>query len=147
MKPPSILGLEGSATTFCGPFFVLPCIFPSLIPLFWPSETSFARLHPPPSSPTQPRIPGPTLNSPFLSVFSPASFRSFGLRWRLRSLRAILASRLCIQQFRSPRQGFQRPDPVACREFGGWEPQATFRTPSVSNYWGFNPSASHCRLH
>src|SRR5258705_2638886 len=34
----------------------------------------------PPSSPTELRIPGPTLNRPFLWVFSPASFRSFGLR-------------------------------------------------------------------
>ena len=126
--------------------------------LFWPEifkkfpvpalETSFAGLHPPPSSPTEPRIPGPSLNRPFLWVFSPASFRSFGLRWRLRSLRPILASRLCIQKFRSPRQGFRRPDPVRLPGIlgvvGG---QKRVVSSPARSYRGFNPSASNCWLH
>src|SRR5258706_6629811 len=54
----------------------------------------------------KPQIPAPTPNRPFLWGFSLVSFRSFRLWRHLRSLSPILASRLCIQKFRSPRQGF-----------------------------------------
>src|SRR5258706_4951454 len=57
----------------------------------------------------------------------------------------FLASRLCIQKFRSPRQGFRRPMPVGCREFWeSWRPKARRFEPS---YYGFNPRASNWWLH
>ena len=50
----------------------------------------------------------------------------------LRSLSPILASRLCIQKFRSPRQGFRRPDPGRLLGIlGVWRPKTTFRTRSI----------------
>src|SRR5438067_13708036 len=50
----------------------------------------------------------------------------------LRSLSPILASRLCIQKFRSPRQGFRRPDPGRLLGIlGVWRPKTTFRTRST----------------
>ena len=59
----------------------------------------------------------------------------------------FLASRLCIQKFRSPRQGFRRPDPGRLPGiFGVWEAKSDVWNP-VRNYCGFNPRASNCQLH
>jgi len=95
----------------------------------------------------KPQIPAPTPNRPFLWGFSLVSFRSFRLWRHLRSLSPILASRLCIQKFRSPRQGFRRPDPGRLPGiFGVWEAKSDVSNP-VRNYCGFNPRASNCWLH
>jgi hypothetical protein len=91
-------------------------------------ETGFGRLHPPPSSPTKPQISRPTQNRPFLWGFQAISFCPFGLRCPLPSLGLILASRLCIQKFRSP----QSQGPSGTRE--SWEflgPKRTFGARSV----------------
>ena len=95
----------------------------------------------------KPQIPAPTPNRPFLWRFSLVSFRSFRLWRHLRSLSPILASRLCIQKFRSPRQSFRRPDPGRLPGiFGVWEAKSDVSNP-VRNYCGFNPRASNCWLH
>ncbi len=59
----------------------------------------------------------------------------------------FLASRLCIQKFRSPRQGFDgqcRSAPGILGVFGG---QKRVVSSPVRSYCGFNPRASNCRLH
>jgi hypothetical protein len=59
----------------------------------------------------------------------------------------FLASRLCIQKFRSPRHGFDgqcRPAAGNCGSLGGQKPVVSS---PVRNYCGFNPRASNCWLH
>src|SRR5258707_1701462 len=95
----------------------------------------------------KPQIPAPTPNRPFLWGFSLVSCRSFRLWRHLRSLSPILASRLCIQKFRSPRQGFSTArSRSAAGNFWGLGGQ-TRRSNPVRNYCGFNPRASNCWLH
>jgi hypothetical protein len=54
---------------------------------------------------------------------------------------------LCIQKFRSPRQGFDGYRGRAAWNFGSLErPKALVSNP-VRDYCGFNPRASNCRLH
>jgi hypothetical protein len=104
-------------------------------------------LSPPPSSPTKPQIPAPTPNRPFLWGFSPLSFRSFGLWRHLRSLRPILAFRLCIQKFRSP-AGFGRANPAGNPGIlESWEAKRRPVSSLLRIYSGFNPRASNCWLH
>jgi hypothetical protein len=100
----------------------------------------------PPSSRSKPQISGPAPNRPFLWGFSPVSFRSFGLWWHWWSLRPISASRLCIQKFRSPQQGFDGQYRLAVGNIVSLGRQ---KKPCRAgrNYCGFNPSTSNCRLH
>lgn len=77
-------------------------------------------------------IPASRLNRTFLSEFSLVSFHCFRLWRHFATLSPILASRLCIQKFRFPRQGFRRPDPGGpLGIFGVWRPKTTFRTRSI----------------
>ena len=83
--------------------------------LFWPKifrkfpvpalETGFARLFPPPSSPTKPQIPAPTSDRPFLWGFSPVSFPAFGLRRPLRPIRLIFGLQSLHQKIPFPAAG------------------------------------------
>ena len=95
----------------------------------------------------KPQILAPPLNRPLLWGFSLVSLRSFRLWRHFAVSQPILGSRLCIQKFRSPRQGFRRPDPGRpLGIFGGSRPKSDVSNP-VHNYCGFNPRASNCRLH
>src|SRR5882762_8273872 len=59
----------------------------------------------------------------------------------------IFASRLCIQKFRSPRQGFHGQYLSAAGNIGrSWEAKSAVLSP-VRNYRGFSPRASNCWLH
>jgi hypothetical protein len=112
----------------------------------WVGGLAVRSLPSPPSSRSKPQISGPAPNRPFLWGFSPVSFRSFGLWWHSRSLRPISASRLCIQKFRSPQQGFDGQYRLAVGNIVSLGRQ---KKPCRAgrNYCGFNPSTSNCRLH
>ena len=101
----------------------------------------------PPSSPPELQISRPAQNGPFLWGFSPVSFRSFRLWRHLRSLSPILASRLCIQKFRSPRQGVDGQCRSATGNFLSLGGQKRVVSRPARSYRGFNPSASNCWLH
>ena len=64
----------------------------------------------------------------------------------MRSLRPILASRLCVQKFRSRRRVFDGQIPVGHWEFLGYGGESDVSNP-VHNYRGFNPRTSNCWLH
>ena len=77
----------------------------------------------------------------------PLSFRTFGLRRHLRSLRPVLATGLCIQKFRSPRPGCDGPVPLGSPGILGVFGTKTDLSSPVRIYRGFNPRASNCWLH
>jgi hypothetical protein len=129
---------------------VLPAKF-GIFPFIFPNKRELVRrpvrirLRTPPSSRSKPQISGPAPNRPFLWGFSPVSFRSFGLWWHWWSLRPISASRLCIQKFRSPQQGFDGQYRLAVGNIVSLRQKKPCR--AGRNYCGFNPSTSNCRLH
>ena len=113
-----------------------------------PSETGFARLHPPPPSPCKPHYSETTPNRPFLrgflplnsSIFVSARVRPFG--WR------FLALCLCIQKFRSRRPVLgAKPEPHMRPRFQLLGCCLIRRLRECRSYSGLSPSASNCRLH
>ena len=117
------------------------------MPLFWlrrPVSRDCIRHHPVPPNPRFPtRVKTGRFCGDFRRYCSPllVSGEPCGLSWR------ILASRLCIQKFRSPRPGCDGPVPLASPGILG----AFGTTMDLSNpgptYRGFNPRASNCWLH
>ena len=59
----------------------------------------------------------------------------------------FLASRLCIQKFRSPRQGFDRQRRSAAGYLLSLGGKKRVVSSPARSYRGFNPSASNCWLH
>ena len=59
----------------------------------------------------------------------------------------FLASRLCIQKFRSPRQGVDGQCRSATGNFLSLGGQKRVVSRPARSYRGFNPRASNCRLH
>jgi hypothetical protein len=98
--------------------------------------------------PTKPQILVRACDRPFQWGFCQVSFPSFGLRGTLRSLRPIFSLPSLHPKIPFPTAGFStaRSRSAAGNFLGGWEAKSDVSNP-VSNYCGFNPRASNCRLH
>jgi hypothetical protein len=102
-------------------------------------------LSPPPSSLPELRKLSSIRNRPFLRGFLSPIFK-FPVSADINGLSGgFLASRLCIQKFRSRRPNFGTKRPAGARESpADAEKRASS---SFGTYCGFNPRVSNCRLH